>query len=79
MPPLVEETSQTSEADPAWFREPSRREHWIAAGLFVGFGGFFVLLFVVTYGLWFRWVTLGLGAWSVLYALGHARRALRRV
>ena len=69
----------TEEANPEWFREPTPREHWIAAWLFVGFGVFFVLLFVVTYGFWFRWVTLGLAGWSVLYALGHARRALRRV
>src|SRR5688500_15475322 len=31
-------------SDPDWFRAPSRREHWIAAGLFVGFGVFFLLL-----------------------------------
>ena len=54
-------------ADPEWFREPSRREHWIAAGLFVGFGVFFVLLFFVTAGFWFRWVTLGLGFYSILH------------
>lgn len=64
-----------SEADPGWFREPTPREHWIAAALFVGFGVFFVLLFFVTYGFWFRWVTLGLGFYSVLHGLRHARDA----
>lgn len=64
-----------SDAHPAWFREPTRREHWIAAALFVGFGVFFVLLFFVTYGFWFRWVTLGLGFYSVLHGLRHARDA----
>lgn len=65
------------QADPLWFREPTRREHWIAAGLFVGFGAFFVLLFFVTYGFWFRWVTLGLGLYSVVHGLRHARDARR--
>lgn len=65
------------EADPRWFREPSRREHWIAFALFLGFGVFFVLLFWVTAGWWFRWVTLALGLYSVVHALGHARHARR--
>ena len=65
------------QAHPEWFREPTRREHWIAAALFVGFGVFFVLLFLVTYGFWFRWVTLGLGLYSVVHGLGHARDARR--
>ena len=65
------------EANPEWFREPTPREHWIAAALFVGFGVFFVLLFFVTYGFWFRWVTLGLGLYSVVHGLRHARDAGR--
>jgi hypothetical protein len=65
------------EADPQWFREPTPREHWIAAALFVGFGVFFVLLFFVTYGFWFRWVTLGLGLYSVVHGLRHAHDARR--
>jgi hypothetical protein len=65
------------EADPAWFRGPTRREHWLAAALFVAFGVFFVLLFFVTAGWWFRWVTLGLGLYSILHGLGHARDARR--
>ena len=68
------EAPENSEADPEWFREPSRREHWIAFALFLGFGVFFVLLFWVTAGWWFRWVTLGFGIWSVIYAVGHARQ-----
>ena len=62
-------------ADPHWFREPTRREHWMAAGLFIAFGVFFVLLFFLTAGLWFRWVTLGLGVYSIVHGLGHARQA----
>ena len=50
----------------------------MAAGLFVGFGVFFVLLFVVTDGFWFRWVTLGLGLYSILHGLRHARTAADR-
>ena len=68
---------QREAADPEWFREPSRREHWLAAALFVAFGIFFVLLFVVTAGWWFRWVTLALGVYSVVHGLGHARDAVR--
>ena len=75
--PLVPDETAGDAADPDWFREPSRREHWLAAGLFVGFGVFFVLLFVVTAGWWFRWVTLGLGIYSVFHGLGHARDARR--
>ena len=65
-------------ADPQWFRGPTRREHWLAAALFVAFGVFFVLLFVVTAGFWFRWVTLGLGLYSILHGLRHARDARGR-
>ena len=65
-------------AAPEWFREPTRREHWIAGGLFVGFGVFFGLLFVVLDGWWFRWVILGLGVYSTLSGLRHVRDALRR-
>jgi len=65
------------QSDPRWFRQPNRREHWIAAGLFVGFGVFFVLLFFVLSGWWFRWVILGLGAISTLSGLSHATEARR--
>ena len=68
-------------AHPEVFREPTRREHFIAAGLFVGFAVFFVMLYVVLSGWWFRWVILGLGVWSFLYAVRHwfdARRAAGR-
>jgi hypothetical protein len=64
-------------AHPEWFRGPTRREHWLAAALFVAFGVFFMLLFVVTAGWWFRWVTLALGVYSILHGLGHARDACR--
>ena len=58
-------------ADPEWFRAPTRREHAIGAGLFVGFGIAFVLLFVVLRGWWFRWVVLGLGVYSIVRGLRH--------
>jgi hypothetical protein len=61
--------------DAEWFREPSRREHRIAAGLFIAFGVFFVMLWVVQRGWWFRWVVLGLGVYSILHGLRHARDA----
>jgi hypothetical protein len=63
-------------ADADWFRPPTRRERWIAAGLFLGFGAFFFAYSFVWTGSWFRWAILGLGVWSVVYALGHARRAI---
>jgi hypothetical protein len=69
------------EAHPDWFREPSRREHLIAAALFVAFGAFFVGLFWVQRHWWFRWVILGLGVFSVWHGLRHAldaRRGARR-
>ena len=74
----TEQLPPTDAADPRWFRGPSRRERWMAAGLFAGFGVFFVLLFFVTYGFWFRWVTLGLGLYSLLHGLRHARAAAHR-
>lgn len=63
--------------DGDWFRPPTRREHVIAAGLFVAFGLFFLALFVVVSGWWFRWVIAGLGVYSILHGLGHARDARR--
>jgi hypothetical protein len=61
-----------------WFREPTRREHGIAAGLFIFFGIFFLALFVVTHGWWFRWVIAGLGVYSILHGAGHARDFVRQ-
>jgi hypothetical protein len=58
-------------ADPDWFRPPTRREHAIGAALFVGFGIFFVLLFVLLRGWWFRWVVLTLGVYSIIRGLRH--------
>lgn len=60
-----------------WFRPPTRREHRIAAALFVGFGLFFIALFAVTAGFWFRWVVLALGVYSILHGVRHARAALK--
>ena len=62
-------------ADETWFREPSAREHRIAAALFIGFGLFFLLLFFVLIGWWFRWVILGLAVYSEIYGFRHARDA----
>jgi hypothetical protein len=63
--------------DPRWFREPSVREHAIAAALFVGFGIFFLLLFIVQRGWWFGWVVLGMGVISVIHGLRHAVDAMK--
>lgn len=63
--------------DAEWFRPPTRREHRIAAALFVGFGLFFVVLFVVTEGFWFRWVVLALGGYSILHGIRHGRSSLK--
>jgi hypothetical protein len=69
---------QTSEhANPDWFREPSPREHRIAAALFIGFGVFFVLLFFVLSGWWFRWVIMVLGVYSTIHGIRHALDASR--
>ena len=59
------------QSHPDWFREPTAREHHIAAALFVGFGVFFVLLFVVLSGWWFRWVIVTLGAFSIIHGIRH--------
>jgi hypothetical protein len=64
-------------SDPQWFRAPNRREHWIAAGLSMGFALFFFILFYVERGWWFRWVILGLGFFSLLQVIRHARGAIR--
>lgn len=66
------EEHEPGEAHPDWFREPSRREHWMAAALFVGFGVFFLCLFWVQRHWWFRWVILGLGLFSVWHGVRHA-------
>jgi hypothetical protein len=61
-----------------WFRAPNAREHKIAGALFVGFGIFFLLLSIVWRGLWFHWVLVVLGGYSILAGVRHvldARRA----
>jgi hypothetical protein len=65
------------DADQSWFRPPTPREHRIAAALFMGFGLFFVLLFVVEAGWPFRWVILALGLISILHSLNHLKNALK--
>lgn len=62
-------------AHPEVFRGPTRREHRIAAGLFIGFAVFFGLLFVVLAGWWFRWVIAVLAVYSFLHGLRHWREA----
>ena len=59
------------ESDPNWFREPTPREHWIAAALFLGFGVFFILLFVVLAGWWPRWIILIIGIYSAVAGIRH--------
>jgi len=58
-----------------WFREPSPRERAIAAALFIAFAAFFVALFLVQRGWWFRWVILGLAVASFVYGARHALRS----
>jgi hypothetical protein len=64
-------------ADESWFRPPTKREHIIAAWLFVGFGIFFIAMFYLCYGWGFRWVILALGVYSIWHGLGHGRDAYR--
>jgi len=61
---------EENEVQSPWFREPSKRERRIGAGLFLGFGIFFGALAWVQRGWWFGWVILGLGVVSIWYA-GH--------
>ena len=74
------DNSPTEAADADWFREPTPREHRIAAWLFIGFSVGFVLLFFVLRGWWFRYVILGLAVHSFLFGFRHARdlRRLKR-
>ena len=65
-------TDPLPESDPNWFREPTPRERWIAAALFVGFGVFFILLFFVLAGWWPRWIILTLGIYSAVHGIRHA-------
>jgi hypothetical protein len=71
------EHQQDEVSDPSWFRAPSPRERKIAAALFIGFGLFFVALFVVLSGWWFRWVILGMGGYSILEGIRHLRGITR--
>ena len=61
-----------------WFREPTRREHFIAAGLFIAFGLFFVAWFVVLSGWWFRWVIIVMAIFSILHGVRHLQDARRK-
>ena len=65
---MADEVEQSEE----WFRAPTARERRIAAALFIGFGIFFFLLFIVLSGWWFRWVIIALGGFSFLHGLRHA-------
>jgi VIT1/CCC1 family predicted Fe2+/Mn2+ transporter len=77
MTDMIQNSGQSGVDEAQWFRPPTRRERVIAAGLFFGFGAFFFVFSFVWRGSWFRWVIVGLGVWSVVYALGHLMR-LRR-
>jgi len=69
--------NSTEHSDPDWFRKPTPREHRIAAALFIGFGVFFVLLFFVLSGWWFRWVIVCLGVYSTIHGTRHAMDSRR--
>ena len=75
----TEDDPSIEHADPDWFREPTPREHRIAAALFIGFGVFFALLFFVQAGWWFRWVILALGVISIVHGTRHALDARKRL
>jgi fatty acid desaturase len=75
---MADETNKIDQADPDWFRQPTRREHWIGAALFIGFGVFFILLFALLRGWWFRWVILMLGIWSIWSGVRHVMNARPR-
>jgi hypothetical protein len=72
-----DENDTAEQSHPEWFRGPTPREHRIAGTLFVGFGVFFVLLFCVQAGWWFRWVILTLGIYSMIHGVRHWLDALR--
>src|SRR5262245_18213436 len=76
--PGSERDDSSEHADPAWFREPTRRERWIAAALFLAFGVWFVALFIVQRGWSFRWVILGLGVISMFNGIRHVIAARSR-
>jgi hypothetical protein len=78
MPTAADDAPGPDSAEPTWFRAPTPRERLIAAALFVGFGAFFALLFIVQRGWWFRWVVLGLAFASVWYGVRHALISARR-
>jgi hypothetical protein len=73
MSPMIEKDDELPReaAHPDWFRPPTPREHKIGAALFIAFGVFFVLLFLVERGWGFRWVILGLGVISIWRGLWH--------
>jgi hypothetical protein len=73
----LKQSEMPDAGDPTWFREPSRREHRIGAALFIGFGIFYLLLFFVLRGWWFRWVILTLAVLSVMRGLRHVAGARR--
>jgi len=78
MPDPLDDPANASEAaHPDWFRPPTRREHWMAFGLFLGFGLFFLALFILHRNWLFRWIILGLGFWSIYGAFRHAVDARR--
>lgn len=65
-------------AHPEWFREPTPREHRIGAWLFLGFGVFFVLCFIVEKDWSFRWVMLALGTISIGRGVRHAVKSRQK-
>ena len=70
--------SLPSSADPTWFRPPTRREHAIAAALFLGFALFFISLFVLQHDKWWRWLFLALALFSAVRGLRHVISILSR-
>lgn len=72
-----EHPDEKAEGHEEWFRPPTAKEHRIGGFLFIGFGLFFVALFFVLAGWWFRWVICGLGVYSFLHGFRHLQDARR--
>lgn len=73
--PMAEDLRESQQADPGWFRQPTKREHRFGGWLFLGFAVFFAVSFFVLSGWWMRWVMLSLGACSAVRGIYHLVRA----
>ena len=85
---LMSESQETPDqpkadtAHPDWFREPNARELLVGIGLFLGFGIFFILSFILGKDWGFRWLFLIFGIISTVrsmwYVLCFVRMRFRK-